>query len=193
MADKEYAPWSRETFDGLITSAVDSHVRVDQQVVPALNVGSIDKLSGKWNGVTVSDSTFLVDPVHEAVADNSVVLSPQRSDHEYIDMTGFSDLFIGLHVTDAGNYKIEAVMGPDSYNYANLSPVDAAGILRGTYGTVGNSIGNLLVDNVEVLVADVWNIFALHEILANQKLLQFRITNTSGGPSNITFAYMRII
>jgi len=75
MADKEYAPWSRESSDGLITSAVDSHVRVSQDVVPALNVGTIDRLTGKWEGAQVSDRLFLVDPTHEAVKDSVALLN----------------------------------------------------------------------------------------------------------------------
>jgi hypothetical protein len=194
MADKEYAPWSRETSDGLITSAVDSHVRVSQDVVPAITVGTIDKLSGKWEGVTVSDSIFLVDPTHEAVANGATVLCPQRSDHEYIDMTGFKSLFIAIKPSNGGNVATTAVMGPDSYNFANLNPVNAASNLRGTaaQGTPVD-LENLYFDGSESLTADVWNIFYIANNLTNQKLLQFSIVNNSGGPSNIQFASMRIV
>ena len=192
MADKEYAPWSRETEDGLITSAVDSHVRVSQDVVPALNVGTIDKLTGKWQGAQVSDSNFLVDPTHEAVANGAAVLSPQRSDHEYIDMTGFNDLFIAIKPSNGGDIALCAVMGPDTYPYANLSPVNAASNLKGI-DTLTDNMKNLFSDSAEALTADVWNIFNLQGRLSNQKLLQFTITNNSGGPSNIQFASLRVV
>ena len=42
------------------------------------------------------------------------------------------------------------------------------------------------------MTADVWNIFNLQGVVANQKNLQFDITNSSGGNSNIEFAYMRV-
>jgi hypothetical protein len=197
MADKEYAPWSRETSDGLITSAVDSHVRVSQDVVPALNVGTIDRLTGKWEGAQVSDSLFLVDPTHEAVANGAAVLSPQRSDHEFINMTGFESLFIALKVSNGGNFAINAVMAPDTYPFANLSPVNAATTLRGsipTQSASGGGITNeLFNDPAESLTADVWNIIYIQEVLENQKLLQFKITNNSGGPSNIQFASLRVV
>ena len=195
MADKEYAPWSRETSDGLITSAVDSHVRVSQDVVPAITVGTIDKLSGKWNGVTVSDSLFLVDPTHEAVANGATVLSPQRSDHEYIDMTGFSNLFFAIKPSNGGACAIDAVMAPATYPFANLSPVNAAASLRGNRDPLSTSItlANLFTDSAETLTADVWNIFVIEGALQNQKLLQFKITNNSGGPSNIQFASLRVV
>jgi len=193
MADKEYAPWSRETSDGLITSAVDSHVRVSQDVVPALNVGTIDRLTGKWEGSPVSDSLFLTDPVHEAVANGAKVLSPQKADHEYIDMTGFNEILIAFKVSNGGNYAIEAVMGPQQYPFANLQPVNAASTLRGISGTLRAS-DSLYADSAEALTADVWNIFIIGlGRLKGQKVLQFSCLNNSGGPSNIQFASMRLV
>ena len=193
MADKEYAPWSRETSDGLITSAVDSHVRVSQDVIPALNVGTIDRLTGKWEGAQVSDSLFLVDATAEAVANGASFLFPQRSDHEYIDMTNFNDLFIAIKPSNGGNYAIQAVMGPDTYPYANLSPVAAARPLRGTTSTTPTAFVTALIDGAEDCQTDLWNILSIKTALANQKLLQFSITNNSGGPSNIQFASLRVV
>jgi len=193
MAEKEYTPWSRESEDGLITSAVDSHVSVSQNVVPALNVGTIDKLSGKWNGVTVSDSTFLVDPVHAGIPNGATVLSPQRSDREFINMTGFNDLLIAFKVTNGGNYALKSVMGPDSYNFANLNPVNAAASLKGNFYNGAVDLEAAFDDSSEALTADVWNIFTIQGRLANQKLLQFSITNNSGGNSDIEFASMRLV
>jgi len=197
MADKEYAPWSRETSDGLITSAVDSHVRVSQDIVPALNVGTIDRLTGKWEGAQVSDSLFLVDPVHEAVGNGGEVLSPQRSDHEYIDMTGFTKIYIAIKPSNGGNVAIKAVMGPNTYNFANLNPVNSGENLRGSNpSATGNALSDLFSNAAESLTADVWNIFiigATNNELIDQKLLQFKITNNSGGPSNIQFASLRVV
>ena len=196
MADKEYAPWSRETEDGLITSAVDSHVRVSQDVVPALNVGTIDKLTGKWQGVTVSDSIFLVDPTHEGIPNGATVLSPQQADHEFINMTGYNDLLVAIKPSASGNFAITAVMGPDSYNYANLNPVDAASTLMGAWmgqNDQSYTFRGLFDDSAQALTADVWNIFNFVNLLKNQKLLQFKITNNTGGPSNIQFASLRVV
>jgi hypothetical protein len=193
MAEKEYTPWSRESEDGLITSAVDSHVSVSQNVVPALNVGTIDKLSGKWNGVTVSDSTFLVDATHEAVGNGASVLSPQQSDHEFINMTGFNDLQIAIKPSVTGNYTLTAVQGPDTYAYANLSPVNSTATLRGNGDWYASADFEGLTASTESLAADVWNIFTIINRLSNQKLLQFHITNASGSISNIQFASLRVV
>lgn len=194
MADKEYAPWSRETEDGLITSAVDSHVRVSQDIVPALAVGSIDKLSGKWEGVTVYDSNFLVDPTHEAVANGARVIVPQAQP-DYIDMTGFSTLFIAIKTSVSGNHEIEARMGPDTNNFANLFPIGASASLRGCYNGIGNEqdLEGLFKETAESLQADVWNIFIIQGRLEGQKNLVFTIDNDTGSIENIQFAYMRVV
>ena len=48
-------------------------------------------------------------------------------------------------------------------------------------------------DTAQALTADVWNIFYLGTLLRNQKLLQFKITNNTGGSSDIEVMYMRIV
>jgi beta-phosphoglucomutase-like phosphatase (HAD superfamily) len=66
--------------------------------------------------------------------------------------------------------------------------------LRGNKGTSPSDVDNLLLDSSETLVADVWNIFMIKEgQLANQKLLQFKITNNSGDISTIETAFMRLV
>ena len=108
-------------------------------------------------------------------------------------MTGFNKLFLAIKTNAGGNYKIEAVMGPDTQRFANLSPVDPASPLRGTYDQIGNTIGNLLVDNVEVLTSDVWEILSIDNLLAGQKLLNFKITNNSGSDATFEVAFMRLV
>ena len=51
----------------------------------------------------------------------------------------------------------------------------------------------MFVDSAETLTADVWNIFMILRTLRNQKLLQFKITNNSGGISTIETAFMRLV
>ena len=107
-------------------------------------------------------------------------------------MTGYNDIFIAIKPTNGGNYAIEAVMGTGSF--ANLSPVNAAARLRGLADPRAEIMQDLLVDTAESLTVDVWNIFIINFArLANQKLLQFKITNNSGGSSDIETAFMRIV
>jgi len=51
----------------------------------------------------------------------------------------------------------------------------------------------LFLDSAEALTANVWNIFMIKRSLSNQKLLQFKVTNDSGGNSDIDFAYLRVV
>jgi len=195
MAKTNFAPWSAETAQGIKTDPVDSNIKVRQEVVPAITVGTVNALTGEWTGVIESDTAFLIDPTHEAVANGAAVLSPQKSDHEYIDMTGYSDIFIAIKVSQGGNYTLDAVMGPNTYSFANLTPVDSASSLRGCFNGIGSEhdVEALFSDTVESLTADVWEIFIIEGRLSNQKLLQFLITNNSGSPSNIQFAALRVV
>jgi len=48
-------------------------------------------------------------------------------------------------------------------------------------------------DGAEAMTADVWNIYMIKAVLSNQKLLQFKITNNSGGESDIETAFLRMV
>ena len=86
-------------------------------------------------------------------------------------------------------------MGPSTNNFANLNPVNAASQLRGILSTVDDqgACDALFNDAAEALTADVWNIYYIGSRLKNQKLLQFKITNNSGGASDIQFASLRVV
>jgi len=188
---KVYAPYSTSG-EQVGQTPVEGYVDVKQEIQPTILTGELGK-DGEWSGVTVSDKQFLIDPEHLGVPNGAAVLSPQKADHEYIDMTGFNDLFIALKVGNSGNFAIEAVMGPDSYNYANLNPINPAAILKGNSSFVPSTTDNLFVDTSEALTANVWNIFTIQNRLKGQKLLQFKITNNIGGATSIQFASLRVV
>ena len=48
-------------------------------------------------------------------------------------------------------------------------------------------------EDAEPLTADGWNILIIEGRLKDQKNMQFKITNGSGGESNIEFAYLRVV
>jgi hypothetical protein len=187
---KTNSPWGSAYKEGLPSTAVNDRVVVDELLYPSVNTGVIDVATGQWEGITTSDKTFTIDAIHESVANGAAVLSPQATP-DYIDMTGFCDIAIAIKPSNGGNLAISAVMGPDSNAYANLSPVNAATSLRGT-SAAQNDMNPLFNDTSESCAAGVWNIFILQERMSNQKLLQFKLTNNSGGVSNIEFAYMRL-
>jgi len=191
---KAIAPWSTEREQGIESATVDSNIETPQYLQPVVNTGTID-LNGNWIGVRTSDKLFSIDATHEGVSNGAATLSPQTANADFIDMTGFQSLMIALQVTNAGNYETVAVMGPDTNPFANLTPVNAAVGLKGTgFGDPSDrSFEYLCFDDAENLTADVWNIFYVKDRLAGQKNMQFKITNNSGGNSDITFAYLRMV
>ena len=190
---KATAPWSAQREAGIESATVDSTIEVPQYLQPIVDTGIIDK-AGNWKGVRSSDETFFIDAQHTGIPNGAAVLSPQTADADFIDMTGYSNIFIAIKPSSGGNYAIAAVMGPDTNPFANLTPVRAAVNLGGNIAqSTPVDIEDLFLDGAQSLGADVWNIYYISSNLANQKMMQFKITNNSGGDSNIDFAYMRAI
>jgi len=190
---KAISPWSVEREAGIESATVDSNIEVPQYLQPVVDTGFIDE-KGFWKGNKSSDKNFILYS-EEAVANGGTILSPSvNADGTWpLDMSGFNDLLIGLKPTNGGQYQLVAVMGPDSLNFANLSPVDAAATLRIASDPTNNAFTDLLNDTNETCNADAWTIFSLPSRGKGQKLLQFKITNSSGGISTIETAFMRLV
>jgi len=189
------APWSLAREAGIESATVDGTIEVPQYVQPTIDTGFVDE-KGDWKGVKSSDKDFIAFGKEEAVANGGTILAPSvNADGTWpLDMTGYNDIQIAIKPSNAGNYALTAVMGPDSNSYANLEPVAAAAILRGSsLAVTTDAMLKLFDDTAETLVADVWNIFIILGRLANQKLLEFKIVNNSGDISTIETAFMRIV
>ena len=186
---KAYAPFSLTSEAGVAQTPVEGYIDVDQKIYPTVSTGTINE-NGKWTGVKSSDSEF-IDITKAIQVDDGV---SEYFPAEQIDMTGFNDIFIAVKPSNGGNYETTAVMGTDTQPFANLKPVNAAAILRGTaWGANNQNIIDLFNDGAEAFTADVWNILTIQQRLKDQKNLQFKITNNSGGSSDIEFAFMRLI
>jgi len=196
MARKSIAPWSERVAEGLIDQPIDSNITASQTLRATVDTGFIDQ-TGTWKGIVSSDTIFGITQTDIGIANSAVIITPSKNaDGTWpLDMTGYNDIFIAIKPTNGGAYAFTAVMGPDDIPFANLSPVNAAAALRGNSPGTGhyNDMDSLLVDAAETLTADVWNIFMVKLELRNQKLLQFSITNNSGGSSDIQTAFMRIV
>jgi len=191
------APWSLAREAGIESATVDGTIEVPQYVQPVLDTGFVDE-KGDWKGAKSSDKDFIAFHIDEAIANGGTILTPDvNADGTWpLDMTGYKDLFLAIRPSNGGNVKIEAVMGPDAQSFANLNPVNAAAVLKGTIPerlVVNAPLVNIFVDDAESLTVDVWNIFILKNDLAGQKLLQFKITNNSGDISTIETAFMRLV
>ena len=189
------APWSLSREAGIESATVDGTIEVPQYVQPVLDTGFVDE-KGDWKGAKSSDKEFIAFQLDSSIANGASFITPsQNPDGSWpLDMTGYDDIFIAIKPTNAGNYAIKAVMGPDAQSFANLNPVNAAATLRGNFPAKDDgSFQNLVSDTAEALTADVWNIFIIKVALSHQKLLQFSITNNSGGSSDVETAFMRVV
>ena len=190
-----YAPWSLTRKAGVQSATVDGTIEVPQYIQPVLDTGFVDE-KGDWKGTKSSDEEFHSFDKHVGIPNGGEVLTPQSTSDNFwvLDMTGFNDIQIALRVTQAGNYAITAIMGPDTNSYANLRPVRPATTLRGSMAQQNPvDLEALFYEPAESLAADVWNIFYIGATLKNQKLLQFSVVNNSGSESEIETAFMRLV
>ena len=189
---KVYAPYSTSG-EQVGQTPLTGYVDVAQAIYPAVNTGQVST-EGEWSGVIVTDKGFTVDTAHLDIPNGTAVLSPQKADADFIDMTGYTNLVMAIKVTNTGNFLMQAVMGPDTNAFANLTPVNGGSLLQGTPDAAGGGGLENLFSETTSLTADVWNIFTLQlGRLQAQKNMQFKINNQSGGNSDITFAYLRLV
>ena len=188
------APWSLSREAGIESATVDGTIEVPQYVQPVLDTGFVDE-KGDWKGAKSSDKDFRAFQTDLGIANTGNILTPSaNADGTWpLDMTGYNSIFLGIKPSNGGNYAFTAVMGTGSF--ANLTPVNEAASLvgAGDLGAHRNEWETILNDSAQSLTADVWNIFVIKHTLANQKLLQFKITNNSGGSSDIETAFMRLV
>jgi len=131
------------------------------------------------------------------VANSAAITTPSKNaDGTWpLDMTGFNDLIIAVKPSNGGNYAISAIMGPSDLSFGGLSPLNAGTTLQQNGDPNGGSFfEDAFADTAEAMTADVWNIFIIqYGRLKDWKVLQFSITNNSGGSSNIESAFLRIV
>jgi hypothetical protein len=189
---KAYAPFSLTSEAGVAQTPVEGYIDVNQVIYPTVNTGTVNE-NGKWVGVKASDTEFLGLQTVEAVADSTAVLFPDTQQIQSIDMVGFSDIFIALKSTNTGNLGVRAVSGPDTEPFANLT-LSPGITYKGNYndGTLG--FEESLVDSTEnISVANEFFVFMIQNRCRNYRNLQFRIANSQGAPSDITFGFLRMV
>ena len=191
-----YAPFSLTSEAGVGQTPVEGYIDVNQMIYPSVDTGVIDE-NGEWKGVKANDKEFIAFTKDETVPNGAVILTPSANPNGTwpLDMTGYNDIFLAVKPSEAGNYAIKAVMGPDSVSFANLNPVNAAATLTGTMAqSTPVDFESLFEDGTVAMTADVWNIFIIGNNLRNQKLLQFKITNNTGSEAaSIECAFMRLV
>ena len=107
---------------------------------------------------------------------------------------GFDRLNIAIQVSRAGNYFFELLYGGDADDrYLNLQPIATSRSPKSTIRTDSSTNGfiTLLGDQENLDIADVWRVFQVNDL--NGYLLKLKITNQSGGASDIQTAIQRLI
>ena len=189
-----YAPWSLTRKAGVESATVNGDIEVPQFIQPVLDTGFVDE-DGNWKGTKSSDNQFHNFAKDEAIANGATILAPQSITGNppwVLDMTGFQHIYIAMRVSNGGNYGVTAVMGPNDFSFANIAPIAPARTLKGA-DPLDASLESIFLDSAVDCQSDLWNIILIKERLSEQKLLQFKITNSSGGASDIETAFMRLV
>jgi len=183
---KTYAPYS-VSGENIAQTPLEGYIEIEQKVTPTISTGFVDE-NGLWTGNNSSDTEFKFYQLDQEIANGATFITAFG-----LDMTGFSDVTMAIKPTNGGAIAIKAVMGSDgSQSYANLTPLNDATTLKGVSKATGSTV-ELFNDGSESLTADVWNIFLIQDTLRNQKLLQFSITNNSGGISTVETQFLRSV
>ena len=190
---KVYAPFSLTSEAGVGQTPVEGYIDVNQVIYPTVNTGTVNE-NGKWVGVKSDDTEFFAITTHLTVANGGNTLNPDTNDFPSLDMSGFKHLLVAIKPTAGGNYAFTAVMGPDTVRYANLTPVAAGDALANNYDAgPKNQFVNAFSDSNQSCTADAWNVFPIYDALEGLKNLQIKITNNTGGNSDIEVAFMRLV
>jgi len=191
---KTITPFSTRAKEGATDSPLGDFVNVEQSIVSTADVGFYDENTGKLTGIRASDKLFGTIQLDSAVANGGIIIAPSaNADGTWpLDMTGFNDIIIALKPTASGNFAIQSIMGPNTLTFGGLSPINSVAPLGVVYA--GNNGFNTGVDDgAESLTADVWNIYYVQDRLRGQKVLQFKITNNTGGSTDMESAFLRVV
>ena len=190
-----YAPWSLTREAGVQSATVDGTIKIPQYCQPIIDTGFVDE-KGNWQGRKSSDEQFIGLTKAEGVANGGTILFPDTNNFPSINMTGFRSLFLAFKPTagSGSGYEIKAVMGPDTEPFANLSPVSPNAPLRGNNAQqTPSDWEQLFTEGGQTMNSDVWNIFAIKDILADWQNIQFRTTNNTGSTADVEFGFMRLV
>ena len=191
---KAYAPFSLTSEAGVAQTPLEGYIDVDQQIYPTVNTGTVNE-NGRWSGVKSSDTEFKHFTKAVAIANGGETLTPDTGTRNFIDMTGFTDLFLACKTTTSGNFAITAVFGPDTNRFFNLEPIGSARVLRGASLPANSTadIQPLLEDGAQNIPADVWEVFHIQGVLKDQPMFQFKIVNNTGTQVDLETAFMRMV
>jgi hypothetical protein len=183
-----YAPWSLTREAGVESATVDGTIKIPQYCQPTLDTGFVDE-KGNWQGRKSSDRGFLDIQTDLAIADNGEIFS-----NKVIDMYGYSRFNMAIQVSRAGNYYFELSFFADTDDtYLNLKPIATNRRPKATIRTDSstNTFTTLLSDQEDIDLANVWYVYQINDV--GDFRLGLKVTNQSGGNSNIQTAIQRLV
>lgn len=185
---KVYAPFSLTSEAGVAQTPVEGYIDVNQTIYPTVSTGTINE-NGTWTGVKSNDSEFINLQTDLAVGNGATIIS-----NKVINMQNYDILMLAIKVSNAGNYVFELLLGGDvDDGYYNLKPVNTAMTLKSTLRTdsATNTFDSVLSDTENLNTGAVWFVFKINDLKGFN--LKYKITNSSGGASNMETAIMRIL
>ena len=186
---KVYAPFSQTSEAGVTQTPVEGYIDVNQTIYPTVQTGVVNE-KGQWTGVKSSDTEFIELQKDEAIANGAEVLSVRA-----IDMTHHDLLMFAVKPSNGGNFKYELLLsGTETGNdsYFNLRPIKTDLSAFTTLRTDAETHKfDFILDVTHGIDADVWSVFKVNDCRGYKLIL--KITNNSGGNSDIEQAYMRVV
>lgn len=191
---KVYAPFSQTSEAGVTQTPVEGYIDVNQTIYPTVSTGVVNE-KGQWAGIKSDDLEFLGFTKHVQVAANAGVLCPDTNEFPSINMAGFRHLQFAVRSSRSDTIKLNAVLGPDTIRFANLSPIaagtDAKFMSDARY--VDEAFDNIMNDTSELMTADAWCLFTVLNRFQGQLNVQVKVTNNAGDPTDFEFAFRRLV
>ena len=191
---KAYAPFSLTSEAGVAQTPVEGYIDVNQMIYPTVTTGTINE-NGKWAGVKSDDEDFFAFTKAEAVAGGTTFLTPDTNNFQRLDMTGFRHFQIAIKCSRSINIKMEALLGPDTESFANLTPVASGSLLKfaNQNPVTTQSFDNVLRDTSEAISSAGWNIFTILDRATGQKNMVIRVGNEDGSAADFEVAFRRLV
>ena len=191
---KAYAPFSLITESGVSNAPVEGYIDVNQEIQPIVSTGVVNE-NGTWVGVKSDDEEFFAFTKAVNVDGGTTFLTPDTSNINHIDMTGFRHFQLAIKCSRSINIKMEALLGPDTDSFANLTPVASGSLLKfaNQNPVTTQSFDNVLRDTSEAISSAGWNIFTILDRATGQKNMVIRVGNEDASAADFEVAYRRLV
>ena len=190
---KAYAPFSLTSEAGVAQTPVEGYIDVRQEIYPIVSTGTVNE-NGKWTGVKSNDTEFMGFTKAVAIADGTGALFPDTNNHPSINMEGFRHLQFVAKSSNDGAFRVDVKSGPDTVKTLNVTLLANADMKLAGIGDPANDTGfaDVLYDASENLTGQ-FRLFTVYDRTKDIPNFQIKLTNNTGGPADIEFAFRRLV